>query len=140
MIENFVSGIKRELTRKATSFRYIDRDWGQLDEPSPSIKSPSLLIDVDSISYETLKTTAGLTQRATASLKVKVIHERLSRSSSNRTGYEGSLYIYRLIDEVDTVLNYYDGEGLWSPLLKTDQQRSNYTGIDCYELSYVTRW
>lgn len=76
-----------ELLTTVTELKYVDQDWGQLDEYSqnPPVKWPCALVDVSSANYSNIGTDRGMVpknrQMAECTLEVTVANLKLSSSS-----------------------------------------------------------
>jgi len=86
-----LTDVQDRLTSQVTELKYVDEDWGQLDDYSPNfpVKWPCVLVDCFSANYENMgkKGQLGL-----AVIRVQVADVKLSNSSAKApTGQKSCL-------------------------------------------------
>lgn len=127
--------VQARLQEEVPSLRYIDKDWGQLNEERPAVNFPCAIIDVDSVRYQDL---SGGYQIAEAALTVTVADLRTMSSSASSPQREASFGIFDMIQSVHNALQHYASHN-FAPLVRLGMQRVPATkGYECYELKYTT--
>ena len=81
-MKQLISDIKARLTEKVTYLRYIDEDWGQLDDYSPDfpVKFPCALIAVTQAQWSNQ---SRLVQTGIADISVRVADLKLANTNPN---------------------------------------------------------
>lgn len=96
----------QERLKTINDIKYVDEDWGQLEDYSPNTPSkfPLALIDLDSIDWSN---TADLMQRGEGDICVTIADYKLTRSNANASTEqrEKAFGIFDLIDQVHAKLH-----------------------------------
>jgi hypothetical protein len=132
--------LKQHLTQ-VTGIRYVDEDWGQLDDysPNPPVQWPCVLIDVSAVSYSNLGQDAtripNSRQQGEAQLTVKIANVKLSNTSVMAPP-QGSV-ILDLMQQVHNRLHGYRPYERAGKLIRVSMQRSRRDdGVQVYEVNY----
>jgi hypothetical protein len=90
--------------------RFIDQDWNQLDEESPAISFPCLLIDFPDTQFSQMQ---GY-QEGNATVRMKLIYRSFTATSSITPGTnrETALQFYELEKSIYTALQAWYADGL----------------------------
>jgi hypothetical protein len=135
----------KEHLAEVPGIRYIDQDWGQLDDYSPNfpVQWPCVLIDVSTINYSNLGQDAmrvpANRQQGEAQLTVKVANLKLTNSSSMAgiDQQQDAAAIHELRQHVHNKLHGYRPGEQASKLIRTAMQRIRRDdGVQEYEISY----
>ena len=137
-MKNIFLDIQNHLTSEVPSLRYIDKNWGQLNEPQPPVQFPCALLDIDSVDY------SQLTDRdrvATASVSVVIASQTIIRTSAKAPSKEEAYAVMDTLEAVMQALEGYRVPHTTQALNCTQLQRSyvdkNYS---VYILSFSTAW
>ncbi|MBP3762927.1 MAG: hypothetical protein J6I49_03490 [Bacteroidales bacterium] len=130
--------IQKHLSDEVASLRYIDKNWGQLNEPQPPVQFPCALLDVENIDY------SQLTDRdrvANATLSVVIASQNMVRTSAKAPSKEEA---YAVIDTLEAVMEALEGfripdttQALTCTRLQRSYVDKNYS---VYILTYTTAW
>ncbi|MBQ6083004.1 MAG: hypothetical protein IJK92_01445 [Bacteroidales bacterium] len=135
MEKQILLDVQTRLSDKVPVLRYIDKDWGQLNEERPAVNFPCAVLDVDSVRYEDLN--AGY-QNAEAVLTVTIADLHTLSSSAGSPQREDAFAIFDIIQSVHNALQHYASHS-FVPLVRISMQRIPATkGYECYELKYAT--
>lgn len=119
-----LSDIQDRLSSQVADLKYVDEDWGQLDDYSPNfpVKWPCALIDCFSVNFENMgkKGQLGL-----AVIRVQVANIKLSNSSGKAPAGQktNSLSFYLLMKKVYKALHGWAGHNHYSGLIRTSEKR-----------------
>ena len=140
-----LSNLKQHLTA-ITGIRYIDEDWGQLDDysPNPPVQWPCVLIDVSAVSYSNLGQDAtripNSRQQGEAQLTVKIANVKLSNTSAMagpKVRYQQVPEIFEIMQQVHNRLHGYRPNERAGKLIRVSMQRSRRDdGVQVYEVNY----
>lgn len=83
-------------------FKYIDKNWGQLQFEQPPVKFPMALIDFDEGKYQQV---SGAWQDGVAIITVVLAIDRSRPTSYQSPGNDDSYYMFDLIKKVHEKLN-----------------------------------
>jgi len=116
-------------------FKYIDRNWGQLDLETPAVKFPCAISDIEQMSYTDLLAKAQIAEcEFTVTIAVQNFHNSSQKSPCKAQSND----IYNLIDAVNLHLQGYGTESL-SPFRRLSLQKiETEKGYAVYQLRYST--
>jgi hypothetical protein len=119
-----LTDIQDRLTAQVPALKYIDEDWGQLDDYSPNfpVKWPCALIDCFNAAYEN---TGNKTQLGLAMIRVRVADIKLSNSSAKAPAAQKSKSnSFRvLINDIYKALHGWSGHNHYSALIRVSERR-----------------
>lgn len=123
-MDTVITTAQTRLKAQIADLKYIDEDWGQLDNYSPNFptKWPCALIDVLDVQW----TNAGnKTQLGMAQIRVKVADLRLSNSSGAAPAgqKEKSNSFYTLTQQVYNALHGWHGADHYSAFIRISERR-----------------
>lgn len=119
-----IQDIQNRLASEIMALKYVDEDWGQLDDYSPNfpVKWPCALIDIAQVQYSNLGKTAQLGE---AAITITIADIKLLNSSSKAPANqkaEQANYL-QLIKDVHACLHGWSGHGHYSKLIRTNFKR-----------------
>lgn len=136
-MKNIFLKIQEKLAENPT-LRYIDKDWGQLQQEYPSVQFPCALLDIGNVNYSQL---GMIAQIAEGNITITLANYRDENSSYRSPTKEDSYKIIELIDEVHQLLHGWCDNQSFNRLIRTNLQKieasSNY---EIYQISYKTTW
>ncbi len=120
-----IQDIQNRLAAEIPALKYIDEDWGQLDDYSPNfpVKWPCALIDISQVSYSN----AGRqSQLGVAAITITVADVKLTNSSSKApAGQIAAQATYlQLVKAIHTALHGWSGHAHYSPLIRESLKRA----------------
>jgi hypothetical protein len=119
-----LTDVQNRLTSLVPALKYVDEDWGQLDDYSPNypVKWPCALVDCFAANYENL---GNKVQTGVATIRVVIADLKLSNSSAQAPASqkEKSLSFYVLMNAVYKVLHGYSGHDHYSALIRISEKR-----------------
>jgi hypothetical protein len=129
------------LERIATipELKYVDEDWGQLDDyENPPAKFPLALIDLDVSEWNNL---GNLSQTAEVRIGVTLCTMRLSNSSkaAPATQRQKAFEIFALLDGLQGVLQGWCPTGGNRMMRRSTTKRDTLRGLKAYRVEYVCR-
>ena len=125
--------------------KYVDEDWGQLDDYSPNfpVKWPCALINVEAAEYSNIgRNNQGIPankQIADYRMIVTVANMKLSNSSSKapQSQKDKAWSIYNLLDLVHEKLQGHTPSEHYGPLIRTGMRRIRRDdGVQEYQMIY----
>lgn len=137
----------KEKLGEITELKYIDLDWGQLDDYSPNfpVKWPCALLDVDSAQYSNIGKDVGLVpaNRQIADVTITVTIASLKLSNSNRKAPESQKQdannIFNIIQQLHGLLHGYAPGTKAARLIRQSMQRIRRDdGVQQYKMMYAT--
>ncbi|MCQ2250614.1 MAG: hypothetical protein MJZ66_05840 [Bacteroidales bacterium] len=124
-----------DLLSQIEEFKYIDRNWGQLELEQPAVKFPCAITDVDNIQYADLLQKAQLAEcEFTITIAVQNFHNTSQKSPCKDKGHD----IFDLIDKVHEILQGYSTEALTPFCRRRLQKIEAEKGYSIYQLTYIT--
>ncbi|KGO89749.1 hypothetical protein [Flavobacterium suncheonense] len=144
MSKAILESIENRLS-EISELKYVDEDWGQLDNysPNPPTKFPFGLIDLTNISYSNIGIDRTLTpanrQNATGTITVTIGNIKITNSSARAPqGQKNNAWaIWDLIELVHAKLHGWHPTNLAGALIRTGQQRViRDDGIQEYRITY----
>jgi len=142
--KEILSNVK-ECLSKVYGIRYIDEDWGQLDDYSPNfpVQWPCALIDVSAITYSNLGQDVlripNNRQQGEAQLTVKIANLKLTNSSVMAPGtqQQEAAVIHQLRQQVHNKLHGFRPYAKAGKLIRVSMQRIRRDdGVQMYEITY----
>ncbi len=136
-----IQDIRNRLSAEIPALKYIDEDWGQLDDYSPHfpVKWPCALIDITQVNYSNVGKTGQLGEAAIAITvaDVKLLNSS-SKAPSNQKA-EQSAYL-KLIQAVHIALHGWSGHSHYTKLIRTTFKRiKRDDGVRQHQLTYTCR-
>jgi hypothetical protein len=137
-MEEVIQSVMRLLSG-VSGLKYIDKDWGQLDQTPPAVKWPCALVDFQAVEFTG---TGGGGQRARATIVITLANQRTVRTSVRSPRREGQTELLRLIDDIHAALQYRTGDGVHTELNRTMLSRdtaesSNESYAIMYQCSFL---
>ena len=130
-----------EALQDITQLKYIDRNWGQLDDYGsyPPAQWPAALVDIAEVRYS-----QGLrgTQLANATVEVTLAWQRMNNTSAQvASATKQEVYdMMDLIDEVQQTLHGY-GTSDMQPLQRQYVRKvAVRKGMEIYSIGFATAW
>lgn len=129
-----------------TSLKYIDEDWGQLDDysPNPPTKFPLALIDIGNLDYSQIgndrKAIPQNRQMATGTIIITIANIRISNTSfkSPKQQKDNVWEIWNIIEDVHKCLQGYRPDLNCRGMARTNLRRvKRDDGIQEYEITYT---
>lgn len=129
-----------------TELRYVDEDWGQMDDysPNPPTQFPLALIDVGNLQFSDISRDRNLVpqmrQMASGTVTIRICDLRLTNSSGRAPAGQKALIfgIWDLIDKVHAKLHGNVIGGSAGALMRTNlRKRRRDDGIQEFELTYT---
>jgi hypothetical protein len=126
--------------------RYVDEDWGQLDDysPNPPTQFPLVLIDVGNLQYSDISrdrnATPQMRQMAAGTVTLRVCNLRLTNSSGKAplTQKQLTWTIWDLLEKVHEKLHGNVVGGSAGALMRTNlRKRRRDDGIQEFEVAYT---
>ncbi len=149
IIQNVQAAIQSAINEQPEQYRYlpkyIDEDWGQLDEygSHPPVKYPCVLIDITNTTFSDIgrnrKKTPENRQEATADIIISVANLKLTNTSSKapESQKENSLTIWKTVEFCHSVLHGFRPAENTGNLIRTQLKRVHRDdGVQLYEISY----
>lgn len=134
-----LTDIQERLKATVTELKYIDEDWGQLDDYSPNfpVKWPCTLIDCFAANYENI---ARKGQMGLASIRLQIADIKLSNSSANAPDAQKtkSKSFYLLMNKIYKALHGWSGHDTYSSLIRTREGRIRRNdGVRVHEMIFT---
>ena len=130
-----ITTIVNDLLSQIEEFKYIDRNWGQLELEQPAVKFPCAITDVDSIQYADLLQKAQLAEcEFTITVAVQNFHSTSQKSPCKDNGND----IFVIIDKVHEILQGYSTEALTPFCRRRLQKIEAEKGYSVFQLTYST--
>jgi hypothetical protein len=134
-----LTDVQNRLTEKVTALKYVDEDWGQLDDYSPNfpVKWPCALVDCFSASYENM---GNKVQMGLCTIRVIIAGVKLSNSSAQApvNQKEKSLSFYVLMKDVYKALHGFTGHNHYSALIRISERRlPRNDGVRAHEMLFT---
>lgn len=123
---------------EAPAIKYVDEDWGQLDDysPNPPVKWPCVLIDVNTAQWSN---EGKKVQMAIVQVSIKVANQRLTNSSgmAPQSQKEKAWEIFDYMETVHVALHGFALNGKTGPLMRTTTRKiKRADGVQMYEVIY----
>lgn len=137
-IQNILSSIPE--------LKYIDEDWGQLDDytPNPPGQFPLALIDIGSLQYSDISkdrsTIPVNRQMATGTIVLSIANVKLTNTSfkAPKTQKEQAWSIWNIVEDVHKKLHGVHVEGSAGAMMRTNMRKvKRDDGIQEYEVTYT---
>ena len=144
-MKEFLKSIQTKLAT-VTDLKYVDEDWGQLDDysPNPPVKWPCCLIDLDNAVYTNLGIDRSATpqnrQQATASVVFKYANMKLTRTSSKapESQKDNAWLLHEIIEKSHEVLHGFRPTPESGVLLRTTWRKvKRDDGIQVFLVTYT---
>ncbi len=130
-----------EALQDISQLKYIDRNWGQLDDYGsyPPAQWPAALVDIAEVRYS-----QGLrgTQLANATVEVTLAWQRMNNTSA-QVASATKQEVYDMMDLIDAVSEVLHGYGTadMQPLQRIYLRKVRVNkGLEVYELGFTTAW
>lgn len=126
--------------------RYVDEDWGQMDDytPNPPTQFPLALIDVGNLQFSDISRDRNavpqMRQMASGTVTIRICDLRLTNSSGRAPASQKALIfgIWDLIDKVHAKLHGNVIGGSVGALMRTNMRKvKRDDGIQEYEVTYT---
>ncbi len=131
-----------------TELKYIDEDWGQLDDysPNPPTQWPLVLIDIGSLQYSDIgrdkdpNVKPSNRQMATGTIVLSIANVKLTNSSARAPQNQKDLAwtIWDIVESVHAKLHGVKVEGSAGAMMRTAMRKvKRDDGIQEYEVTYT---
>lgn len=129
-----------------TALRYVDEDWGQLDDysPNPPTQFPLALIDIGNLQYSDIgKDKTAIPQNrqmATGTIVISIANLKLTNSSAKapQTQKDKAWAIWDIVESVHGKLHGVAVGGSAGALMRTAMRKvKRDDGIQEYEVTYT---
>jgi hypothetical protein len=126
--------------------KYIDEDWGQLDDysPNPPTQFPLALIDIGSLQYSDIGRDKAATpqnrQMATGTIVISIANLKLSNTSfkAPQSQKNNAWSIWDIVQSVHEKLHGIKVEGSSGAMMRTNNRKvKRDDGIQEYEVTYT---
>ncbi len=126
--------------------KYIDEDWGQLDDytPNPPVQFPLVLIDIGSLQFSDISKDRNATpmnrQMATGTIVLSIANLKLTNTSfkAPKTQKEQAWSIWDIVEDVHKKLHGVHVEGSAGAMMRTNMRKvKRDDGIQEYEVTYT---
>lgn len=137
-MDQILSDIQARLTAELPEIKYIDEDWGQMNQPTPQVKYPCVLVDVQGADYKDLGLFA---QEGVVVVAVRLYNLKLGNSSQGAPSTQKEKYKthWQLLKEINIALHaqnfLQEGLGLLKRTKFTKRIRED--GLLQFELLYT---
>lgn len=144
-VKTIMEAVKEKLA-EITPLKYIDQDWGQLDDYSPNfpVKWPCALLDISQATYSNLGQDPDRLprnrQQARAQLTVSVANLKLTNTSRHAPAQQkhDASVVLDIIQQVHAMLHGYAPSEAASQMIRQSMQRIRRDdGVQQYELTYL---
>ena len=116
---------------KIPELKYIDEDWGQLDDysPNPPTQFPLVLIDIGSLQYSDISKDRSLTpinrQMSTGTIVLSIANLKLTNTSARtpQSQKDVSWSIWDIIEDVHKKLHGICVEGSAGAMMRTNMRK-----------------
>jgi hypothetical protein len=125
-----MKGMRDRIAERIPELKYVDKDWGQLYAgPPPAVSFPCALVDVAGIDFTAMH---GGRQRARGTFSVTVANLRTGSGSARSPQKDDAFKTVELLQGVHNALHMWNGEGNWTPLIRTSLQKmaSDMSGLE----------
>lgn len=128
------------------ALKYVDEDWGQLDDysPNPPTQFPLALIDVGSLQYSDIGKDKGATpqnrQMATGTIVISIANLKLTNTSARapQTQKDQAWTIWNIVESVHVKLHGVVIGGSAGAMMRTAMRKvKRDDGIQEYEVTYT---
>ncbi|MBS1747100.1 MAG: hypothetical protein JST21_13095 [Bacteroidetes bacterium] len=131
--------VQERLTGQIAALKYVDEDWGQLDDYSPNfpVKWPCALIDCFSATYDN---NGNLTQNGLATIRIVYADVKLSNSSAKAPAGQkaSSLAFHTNFKAIYKALQGWAGHDHYSRLVRISQRRlTRDDGVRAHEMLFT---
>jgi hypothetical protein len=136
----------QDLLAAIPALKYVDEDWGQLDDysPHPPTQFPLALIDIGSLQYSDIGKDRTATpqnrQMATGTIVISIANLKLTNSSARapQNQKDKSWAIWDIVENVHAKLHGVVVGGSAGALMRTAMRKVNRDdGIQEYEVTYT---
>lgn len=128
------------------ALKYIDEDWGQLDDysPNPPTQFPLVLIDIGSLQYSDISKDRSLIpvnrQMATGTIVLSIANLKLTNTSARtpQSQKDAAWSIWDIVEEVHKKLHGKSVEGSAGAMMRANMRKvKRDDGIQEYEVTYT---
>ncbi len=144
-METIIKNIQEKLHSEVPELKYIDEDWGQLDEYAehPPVKWPCALIDLPDIQFSNTGANRRKIpmhrQEGNGTISIDVANLKLTNSSHMAPAYqkEQARSIWNVVKKVHQVLQGFRPSEHSGSMIRTSINRLNREdGVQIYRISY----
>lgn len=142
----FVLQTIQNILQSLPELKYIDEDWGQLDDysPNPPTQFPLALIDIGNLQYSDIGKDRTATpqnrQMATGTIVISIANLKLTNSSARapQTQKDKAWAIWDIVESVHTKLHGVVVGGAAGAMMRTNMRKvKRDDGIQEYEVTYT---
>jgi len=131
--------VQDRLTAEVLALKYVDEDWGQLDDYSPNfpVKWPCALIDCFNANYDNL---GNNSQMGLATVRVLFADVKLSNSSAKAPANQkaNSLSFHTTLKAIYKALQGWTGHNHYTGLVRISQRRiPRDDGVRAHEMMFT---
>lgn len=111
-MKEIVKAIQDRIKSEVPEIKYIDMDYGQLNEENPPVKYPAVIIDIDGMECEQLQECGDAKlQRVTASIRITLAWLHTSPSNQASPSRNTALKYWDVLGKIHQALQgFTDGE------------------------------
>ncbi len=143
-MKTVISSIKEKL-KEVKALKYVDEDWGQLDEYAehPPVKYPCVVIDMPSVAFSNIgidkKAKPINRQQAETTVSITIANLKLTNSSNMAPAWQKqqAVSIWNTIEQLHQVLQGFRPTDNSGALIRTGLRRvERYDGVQQYRIDY----
>lgn len=139
-MKTLLNDILNRLKTEVTALKYVDEDWGQLDNysPNPPVQFPCAIVDCINVTY----TNEGrLAQLGDVQIRVRIADQKLTNSSGKapQPQRDAAFAIYDLLAAIHNKLHGWPSNAAYSRLIRQSMKRVRNDGMRVHELVYTCR-
>lgn len=144
-MKTIIKNIEEQLTQNVPELKYIDENWGQLDEYAqyPPVKWPCAIIDMPSIQFSNIGIDCSRTpqhrQQGEANISISIANLKLGNTSANapNTQKQQARSIWDIIEKVHACMQGFRPNNNTGALIRTNMQRTQRDdGVQEYNVTY----
>ena len=143
-MQDIIQAIQNKVA-EVTALKYVDEDWGQLDDysPAPPAQFPCALIDIASLVFENIGRDNSATpinrQTAEGSITITIANLKLSNTSKRapQAQKDNAWSIFGILDDVHEKVHGWKPTGTTGALMRKSHKRVRRDdGIQEYQIVY----
>lgn len=143
-MQDIIQAIQNKVA-EVTTLKYVDEDWGQLDDysPNPPAQFPCALIDIASLVFENTGRDNSATpinrQTAVGSITITIANLKLSNTSKRapQAQKDNAWSVFGILDDVHKKVHGWKPTGTTGALMRKSHKRVRRDdGIQEYQIVY----
>lgn len=140
-MKQLLTDILNRIKTDIPAIKYVDEDWGQLDNysPNPPVQFPAAIVDCVNATYSNQ---GNLVQLGDVQVRIRIADLKLTNTSGRapQTQRDNAFAIYNLLEEIHSKLHGWPTNKHYTRLIRQSLKRTvRNDGMRVHELIYTTR-